>query len=116
VKAKQEPTRRFHFLYDKVWREDILAYACACCRANGGAPGVDGETFARIETYGVERWLSAVREEVRTGRDIPQPVKRVMIPKPGGVGERPLGIPTIRRFAFGHCRRMRRPRNGRHRR
>ena len=59
VKAKQEPTRRFHFLYDKVWREDILAHAYACCRANGGAPGVNGETFVRIEEYGVSRWLSA---------------------------------------------------------
>jgi RNA-directed DNA polymerase len=96
VKAKQEPTRRFHMLYDKVWREDILAYAYARCRANGGAPGVDGETFARIEAYGVERWLTAVREEVRTGRYNPQPVKRVMIPKPGGAGQRPLGVPTIR--------------------
>jgi RNA-directed DNA polymerase len=96
VKAKQEPTRRFHFLYDKVWREDILAYAYACGRANGGAPGVDGETFTRIEEDGVDRWLKAVREEVRTGRYTPQPVKRVMIPKPGGVGQRPLGIPTIR--------------------
>ena len=96
VKAKQEPTRRFHFLYDKVWREDILAHAYACCRANGGAPGVDGETFARIEEAGVERWLTSVREEVRTGRYTPQPVKRVMIPKPGGAGQRPLGVPTIR--------------------
>src|SRR5499426_3145451 len=96
VKAKQEPTRRFHALYDKVWREDILAYAYACCHANGGAPGVDGETFARIEEYGVDRWLSAVREEVRTERYTPRPVKRVMIPKPGGTGQRPLGIPTIR--------------------
>src|SRR2546425_7107507 len=57
VKAKQEPTRRFHFLYDKVWREGILAHAYACCRANGRAPGVGGETFSRIESYGVERWL-----------------------------------------------------------
>ena len=96
VKAKQEPTRRFHFLYDKVWREDILAHAYACCRANGGAPGVDGETFSRIEAYGVERWLGALREEVRTGHYKAQPVKRVMIPKPGGIGQRPLGIPTIR--------------------
>jgi len=96
VKAKQEPTRRFHFLYDKVWREDILAHAFALSRANGGAPGVDGETFARIEVYGVERWLGEVREEVRTGRYKPQPVRRVMIPKASGVGQRPLGIPTIR--------------------
>jgi RNA-directed DNA polymerase len=96
VKAKQEPTRRFHFLYDKVWREDILAHAYACCRANGGAPGVDGETFDDIEAAGVARWLHAVREEVRTERYKPQPVRRVMIPKPGGVGQRPLGIPTIR--------------------
>src|SRR5262249_39726016 len=79
VKAKQEPTRRFHALYDKVWRDDLLAYAYACCRANGGAPGVDGETFARIEADGVDRWLSTVREEVRSERYNPRPVKRVMI-------------------------------------
>src|SRR2546427_4484903 len=96
VKAKQEPTRRFHFLYDKVWRADILAHAYACCRANGGAPGVDGETFSRIEAYGVERWLDELREEVRTERYTPQPVRRVMIPKASGVGQRPLGIPPIR--------------------
>jgi len=95
VKAKQEPTRRFHFLYDKMWREDILAHGYACCRANGGAPGVDGETFSRIESYGVERWLDALREEVRTARYTPQPVRRVMIPKASGVGQRPLGIPTV---------------------
>jgi retron-type reverse transcriptase len=96
VKAKQEPTRRFHFLYDKVWRGDILAHAYVCCRANGGAPGVDGETFARIDGCGVERWLAALREEVQTKRYTPQPVRRVMIPKSSGVGQRPLGIPTIR--------------------
>jgi RNA-directed DNA polymerase len=96
VKAKQEPTRRFHALYDKVWREDILAYAYARCRANGGAPGVDGVTFSRIDVYGVERWLDELREEVWTGRYKPQPVRRVMIPKSSGVGQRPLGIPTIR--------------------
>jgi RNA-directed DNA polymerase len=96
VTAKQEPTRRFHFLYDKVWREDILAHAYALSRANGGVPGVDGETFSRIDGYGVDRWLDELREEVRTGRYKAQPVRRVMIPKSSGVGQRPLGIPTIR--------------------
>ena len=95
VKAKQEPTRRFHFLYDKVWRRDILAHAYALSRANGGAPGVDGETFARIEDGGVGRWLDELREDIRTGRYKPQPVRRVMIPKSSGVGQRPLGIPTV---------------------
>jgi RNA-directed DNA polymerase len=96
VKAKQAPTWRFHFLYDKVWREDILAHAYALCRSNGGAPGVDGETFGDIDAYGVDRWLGELREEVRRERYQPLPVKRVMIPKPGGAGQRPLGIPTIR--------------------
>jgi RNA-directed DNA polymerase len=96
VKAKQEPTRRFHSLYDKVWREDILAHAYALSRANGGAPGVDGETFSRIDLYGVGRWLGELREEIRTGRYNAQPVRRVMIAKSSGVGQRPLGIPTIR--------------------
>jgi RNA-directed DNA polymerase len=96
VKAKQAPSRRFHALYDKVWREDILAHAYALSRANGGAPGVDGETFADIEASGVTRWLDALREEVRTACYRPQAVRRVLIPKVSGVGERPLGIPTIR--------------------
>jgi RNA-directed DNA polymerase len=96
VKAKQESARRFHVLYDKVWRDDILAYAYALSRTNGGAPGVDGETFAHIEAGGREHWLGALREEVRTGRYTPQPVRRVLIPKASGVGQRPLGIPTIR--------------------
>ena len=96
VAAKRDPARRFHVLYDKGWREDTLAHAYALSRANGGAPGVDGVTFAQIETSGVARWLGELREEVRTGRYTPQPVRRVMIPKSGGVGQRPLGIPTIR--------------------
>ena len=96
AKAKQEPGRRFHFLYDKVGRDDILAHAFALSRKNGGAPGVDGETFSHIETQGVERWLNKLKEELRTGRYKPQPVRRVMIPKSSGVGQRPLGIPTIR--------------------
>jgi RNA-directed DNA polymerase len=95
-KAKQEPTYRFYALYDKVWRGDVLAHAYALDRHNGGAPGVDGQTFADIEAYGVERWLAELQEEVRTERYRPQPVRRVMIPKASGTGERPLGLPSIR--------------------
>ena len=95
LKAKAEPTFRFYLLYDKIWRTDILRHAYALARANKGAPGVDGETFAMIETAGLEEWLARLREAVRTKSYQPQPVRRVMIPKPGG-GERPLGIPTWR--------------------
>jgi RNA-directed DNA polymerase len=95
LKAKVEPGFCFYQLYDKVWREDIVGHAYALARANAGAPGVDGVTFAMIEAEGLERWLAEVREELRTKTYRPQAVRRVMIPKPGG-GERPLGIPTIR--------------------
>jgi len=95
-KAKQEPNYRFYALYDKVWRMDLLTHAYALNRSNGGAPGVDGQTFADIEAYGVERWLTELQEEVRTERYRPQPVRRVMIPKASGSGERPLGLPAIR--------------------
>lgn len=95
-KAKQEPGCRFHFLYDKVWRTDVLAFAYALSRKNGGAPGVDGRTFADIEAYGVERWLGEIQEELREERYKPSAVRRTMIPKPGGSGERPLGIPTVK--------------------
>jgi RNA-directed DNA polymerase len=94
-KAKAEPGFRFYLLYDKVWRADILAHAYQLARANKGAPGVDGMTFDRIEASGLENWLSRLGEELRTKAYQCQPVRRVMIPKPGG-GERPLGIPTIR--------------------
>ena len=96
TKAKQEPAYRFYLLYDKVHRADILAHAYALAKQNGGAPGVDDETFEDIEAAGVERWLAAVEEAVRTETYRPQPVRRVLIPKPGGTGERPLGIPVIR--------------------
>src|SRR5262245_2009694 len=66
--AKREPARWFHALCDKVWREDVLAHAFALSRENGGAPGVDGVSFAQIEADGVARWLAELREEVRTGR------------------------------------------------
>jgi len=94
-KAKDEPEYRFYLLYDKIYREDILAHAYELAKANQGAPGVDGQTFAEIETQGREKWLKELGNELRGKRYKPQPVRRVMIPKPGG-GERPLGIPTIR--------------------
>ncbi|MCA1707995.1 MAG: group II intron reverse transcriptase/maturase [Actinobacteria bacterium] len=95
VKAKQEPSLRFYLLYDKVYREDILAHAFALARANGGAPGVDGVTFEMIESQGLEAWLAERRRELHAKTYKPDPVRRVMIAKPGG-GERPLGIPTLR--------------------
>jgi RNA-directed DNA polymerase len=94
-KAKVESGCRFYLLYDKIWRADILRHAYDLACANDGAPGVDGITFERIETAGLEDWLTRLGEELRAKTYQCQPVRRVMIPKPGG-GERPLGIPTIR--------------------
>jgi len=95
AKAKAEPDFRFYSLWDKVFRQDVLLEAYLRCRANVGAAGVDGETFARIETWGRERWLGELREELISGQYAPQPLLRVWIPKSNG-GQRPLGIPTIR--------------------
>ena len=94
-KAKAEPAFRFYVLYDKICREDILRHAYGLARDNAGAPGVDGVSFAEIEEQGLEAWLAGLREELVSKTYRPDPVRRVMIPKPDG-GERPLGIPTIR--------------------
>lgn len=94
-KAKQEPHYRFYLLYDKIYRADLLAHAYALAKANAGAPGVDGQSFAQIEAQGREQWLGGIREALRAKEYRPAPVRRVMMDKPGG-GQRPLGIPTIR--------------------
>lgn len=94
-KAKQEPDYRFYQLYDKIYRDDIIGHAYQLAKANGGAPGVDHQSFRGIETLGLEDWIEGIGKELREKTYKPQPVRRVMIPKPGG-GERPLGIPTIR--------------------
>ena len=96
-KAKAEPACRFHALYDKVYRPDFLAAAYAQVRANAGAPGVDGQTFADIAAYGEQRYLDELAAELKAERYAPQPVRRVLIPKANQPGKfRPLGIPTIK--------------------
>lgn len=94
--AKQSTTRRFHALYDKVYRWDILQRAWQQVKANGGAPGVDGETLEDIEQQGVDNVLHELQTQLCEGRYLPLPVRRVYIPKPGKVEKRGLGIPPIR--------------------
>jgi RNA-directed DNA polymerase len=95
AKAKSAPTYRFYALYDKMYRRDVLSFAYGCCHANGGAAGVDGQTFDDIEAYGWERWVDELAEELRKETYRPQAVRRVWIPKPDGK-QRPLGIPTVK--------------------
>ena len=95
AKAKAEAGYRFYALYDKISREDILAHAYAQCRSNKGAPGVDGQDFADIEAYGVERWLGELALALRQETYRPDPIRRVFIPKANGK-LRPLGISTLR--------------------
>lgn len=96
-KAKTENRFRFYRLYDKVYRGDVLEAAYAQCRSNGGAPGVDRQTFEDIASYGKERFLAELADELKALKYEPQPVRRVLIPKEGQPGKfRPLGIPTIK--------------------
>lgn len=93
--AKTDPKRRFGILFDKVHSMDILETAWKMIRANRGASGVDHQSFDDIETYGVEKFLAELQEELQSGKYRPLPVRRVMIPKANGKS-RPLGIPTIK--------------------
>ena len=95
AKAKNAPGFRFYSLYDKIYRRDVHYVAYRRCLANQGAEGVDGVTFRDIESYGVERWLDEVADELKRKEYVPQAVRRVYIPKPNG-DQRPLGIPTIK--------------------
>jgi len=95
AKAKTEAGYRFYALYDKIYREDILAHAYAQCRSNKGAPGVDRQDFADVEAYGVQRWLDELALALRNEDYRPDPIRRVFIPKANGK-LRPLGISTLR--------------------
>ena len=95
AKAKAEAGYRFYALYDKLYREDILAHAYAQCRSNQGAPGVDGQDFRDVEAYGVTRWLGELAFALREETYRPNPIRRVYIPKANGK-MRPLGISTLR--------------------
>ena len=95
VSAKRSRGRRFHALYDRICRSDVLAEAWELVKSNRGAAGIDGETLSMIEQGGVGEFLLELQQRLRSGRYWPQPVKRQYIPKPDGT-QRPLGIPTVR--------------------
>jgi RNA-directed DNA polymerase len=94
--AKADPGRRFHALYDKVGRRDVMWRAWAAVRSNNGAPGIDKVTLAAVEEYGVARLLDELASELRDKAYRPLPARRVMIPKPGTDEQRPLSIPPVR--------------------
>jgi retron-type reverse transcriptase len=95
AKAKGAPNYRFYLLYDKLYRKDVLTYAYQRCKANKGAPGIDGQEFVDIEAYGEERWLGELADTLRRKAYRAEAVRRVWIPKAGGNKLRPLGIPRI---------------------
>ena len=94
--AKADPGRRFHALYDKVHRRDVMWRAWGQVRRNNGAPGIDQTTLAEVEEYGVARLLGELEAELRVGAYRPLPARRVFIPKPGSAERRPLSIPSVR--------------------
>jgi RNA-directed DNA polymerase len=94
--AKADPSRRFHALQDKVYREDVLWRAWAAVRRNNGAPGIDKTTLADVEEYGVTRLLGELASDLRQGQWRPLPARRVLIPKPGSSEKRPLEIAAVR--------------------
>ena len=94
--SKEAPGFRFYSLSDKVWRADVLRVAWQEVRRNGGSAGVDGETLADIESYGVERWLGELARDLKEGTYRPNAVRQVLIPKKQRGKFRPLGIPCVR--------------------
>src|SRR5437588_3049756 len=94
--AKADPARRFHALYGKVYRRDVLERAWRLVRANRGAAGIDKQTIADVEQHGVSRLLDELAVDLKDGRWRPLPARRAFIPKPGREERRPLSIPAVR--------------------